>query len=182
VPTFAEKLKSLMRAHGDTTRSLGEAVGVTSAAVTGWRKNAVPRPDVARQIADHYEVSVEALLDDSRELMATVIEEPEHHLASAPLAAAAALARDQHGATAAGQAAFEKYLSTLRGMRTEAEQLAQGNVAEAVRIFDGMLASWLMAQSGSSAELEAAAKKLAALKQQAREGGHQGPPRARRHA
>ena len=66
--TLAEKLKNLMRQDGITTRSLGARVGVTSAAVTGWCNGASPRPAVTAKLAEFFGVSVDDLLDDTREL------------------------------------------------------------------------------------------------------------------
>ena len=59
-----------MRLRGQTTRSLGSAVGVSSAAVTGWSKpaGARPRPEVAKRLADYFDVTVDVLLDDSKDL------------------------------------------------------------------------------------------------------------------
>ena len=65
---FLEKLRLLMKQNGQTTRSLGDRVGVSSAAVTGWVNGARPRPAVAAQLAEFFGIDVEDLLDDTRDL------------------------------------------------------------------------------------------------------------------
>ncbi len=65
---FLEKLRLLMKQNGQTTRSLGDRVGVSSAAVTGWVNGARPRPAVAAQLAEFFGIDVDDLLDDTREL------------------------------------------------------------------------------------------------------------------
>ena len=98
--TFSDKLRRLMRDHGETTRSLGAAVGATSGAVTGWTNGAMPRPDAMRRLADYFGVKVEDLLDEARELPGSVetelLEENQatYGLALGPIKTAAALARE----------------------------------------------------------------------------------------
>lgn len=158
-----------MRMRGETTRSLGQAVGATSGAVTGWTKGAQPRGEVTRKLAEHFGVTLEVLLDDTRELPgeyaldnATENMTVAEHMAEVPLKAAAALAEARFGSGPRGQAAFEDYLRTIRGMRTEAEALAKGDARVAVEIFDRMLAAWLasqeIGQQLSTEEINAAAR------------------------
>lgn len=77
MPLFSEKLRRLMRVRGETTRSLGAAVDVTSGAVTGWTKGAEPRPDAAKRLADHFKIPVEVLLDDTRDLPGMAVDEAQ---------------------------------------------------------------------------------------------------------
>ena len=74
-----------MRRRGLTTRALGSAVGVTSAAVTGWTGGAKPRPDAAAKLADYFGVSVERLTNDALSL-GTEKPEPYRVIEEAPAA------------------------------------------------------------------------------------------------
>lgn len=145
--------------RGETTRSLGNAVGATSGAVTGWRNGASPRPDMAKRIAEHFGLSVETLLDDSRELpeeyASPLVEDPAEQLVAAPLAVAARQADKLPGTAKERQAAFEIYLRQLRDLRAEAEKIAAGNTPVAVALFEKMLATWLSLDPTSPLDSEA---------------------------
>jgi len=139
-----------MREHGETTRSLGAAIGVTSGAVTGWTNGSVPRPEATRRLADYFGVSVEDLVDDARELATPptlLLEEsaPEARLAAAPAKTAAALARRELGDAPAGQARFEQHLANLRALREESERLHPRDPATALTHFDTLLAAYIAA-------------------------------------
>lgn len=74
-----------MRLRGLTTRSLGSAVGVSSAAVTGWCKGARPRPEMCVKLAKVFDVSVEQLTNDALSL-GTEKPEPYRVIEEAPAA------------------------------------------------------------------------------------------------
>ncbi len=137
---FIQKLDLLRRQKGLSVRALATELGVGVGTVGGWLKEFRPRPQVARRLADFFDVSVEDLLDDTRELPVR----PEHNipLNTPPLQAAAAEAQRAPGETPAGQDAFQKYLEQIRAMRAEAERLAAGDQAKAIELFDHMLATW----------------------------------------
>ncbi len=145
--------------RGETTRSLGKAVGATSGAVTGWRNGATPRPDITRRIADYFGVAVEVLVDDARDLPADydapTAEETSDHLVAAPLEAAAKRANKLPGTAKERQEAFEIYLRHLRDLRAEAEKIAGGDTSVAVAVFDRMLAAWLSIEQQSPLDSEA---------------------------
>ena len=63
-----------MADQGETTRSLGAKVGVTSAAITGWCSGARPRASVTKKLADYFKISVETLTDDTKDLPAFAVE------------------------------------------------------------------------------------------------------------
>lgn len=117
-----------MRRRGLTTRALGSAVGVTSAAVTGWTSGAKPRPDATARLAAFFEVSVDDLLDDRRDLAA---DDTERRYTQAH-AVAEQYPEDNPKAR---QLAFEKHLErsahaktlrdTAKRLRDEAERLDQ---------------------------------------------------------
>lgn len=66
---FADKLSLLMRAHGISNRGLAERLGISHPPIGEWVKgNSLPRPAVAKQLADYFHVTVEDLLDDRRPL------------------------------------------------------------------------------------------------------------------
>lgn len=65
---FSQKISLLMRQNGLSTRSLGSAVGVSNGTVAGWMRTATPRPEAAVTLANYFGVSVDDLLDDTREL------------------------------------------------------------------------------------------------------------------
>lgn len=134
---FIQKLDLLRRKKGLSVRALATELGVGVGTVGGWLKEYRPRPQVARRLADYFGVSVEDLLDDARELPTD-----DASLNTAALPAAGAAAHREHGEAPAGQAAFETYLGQIRAMRAEAEQLAAGNHAKAIDLFDHMLATW----------------------------------------
>lgn len=61
---FAENLEKLCNSHGESLRQLAQAVGVDPSTASGWSRGAVPRKATLRKIAEHFEVSVEALLGE----------------------------------------------------------------------------------------------------------------------
>jgi len=176
VATFAEKLRRLMRDRGETTRSLGAAVGATSGAVSGWVYGAKPRPTVAKQIAAHFGVTVEQLLDETQDLPGGELSAAEQFLAEAPGAVAAARALEEKGNTEAGQHTFEEYLQHLRALREEVERYSPGDKAAAAEKFERAIAAWLASagirpkpntKSKTDDVLEAGARKLEELKRKA---------------
>ncbi len=145
---FAQKITSLMRRRGLSTRSLGAHVGVSNGTVAGWTKGAAPRPDAAKRLADYFQIPVDVLLDDARSLpveyeAARVEEERQEHMVSAPLRLAASAADKLSGTQAERQAAFEKYLRRIHEFRAAAEKVAGGNSTLAAMLFDRILAGWL---------------------------------------
>jgi len=168
-----------MRLHGETTRSLGTAVGATSGAVTGWTSGAKPRPDKAKLIAGYFGVPVDVLLDDAKDLPpaegSQVEESPSEFLAATPLRTAAKLALREHGQTPAGQTAFERHAAELHAMRAKAEREAGGDLREAMRRFVDMSAAYLAALERSDLDRSNAAarehaQKLHAAAKKAMEG------------
>jgi len=66
---FLQKLEALRVRHGLTERGLAQRVGFDQSSITRWRqRGALPRPGLAKQLADYFRVSVEDLLDDRRPL------------------------------------------------------------------------------------------------------------------
>ena len=76
-----------MRARGLSTRSLGDAVGVSNGTVAGWTRGAQPRPDVAKRLADHFGLAVATLLDDTVALPADPWQEVQERYSSAAILA-----------------------------------------------------------------------------------------------
>lgn len=117
-----------MRKRGLTTRSLATAVSVSNGTVFGWANGARPRPEVASRLAAYFEVVVDDLLDDSRDLPP---DEIERRYAEAKGVAEHYPADNQ----TARQLAFEKHLErssfaktlrdTAKRLRDEAERLDQ---------------------------------------------------------
>lgn len=104
-----------MAIRGETTRSLGSVVNVTSAAVTGWCNGAVPRPAVAKTLADYFQISAEDLMDDRRELPAEV--RGPSGVVAAPAPAPASRKQEDPAMT-------EQLIATLRSLQ---EQLTTQN-------------------------------------------------------
>jgi len=59
-----EKIKTLMHRNGMTQKALAELTGVSQAAVNGWLKNAVPRPDAMERLAAIFCISSDYLVTD----------------------------------------------------------------------------------------------------------------------
>ena len=62
---FWEKFDALCKKEGKTASAIAKELGVTSAAITGWKKGAIPRDAVLRRIAKYFNVTVEYLLSDA---------------------------------------------------------------------------------------------------------------------
>lgn len=66
---FPEKLRLLMRRHGLTQAALGTHLGVSQRAVGKWLAgDSAPGAEIGPRLADFFEVQVDDLLDDTREL------------------------------------------------------------------------------------------------------------------
>lgn len=150
---FSEKLSLLLRKRGLSHRALAEQLGLSNASVSAWAKGARPRPSVSTQLADYFGVTVEGLLDDSRDLPGAEpppqkleeVQMPYDFLAK-PLKTAAALAQREHGPDpAAGQATFERHLANLRAMRELAQSQNPRDPAAASAQLDTLLAAYIAA-------------------------------------
>ena len=56
--TFAASLERLIEEKGITQKELGDAIGTTQAAISGYVRGAKPKIDMAIKIADYFGVSV----------------------------------------------------------------------------------------------------------------------------
>lgn len=66
---FPDKLRLLMRRHGLTQTSLGASLGLSQRAVGKWLAgDSTPGAEIGPRLADFFDVSVDDLLDDTREL------------------------------------------------------------------------------------------------------------------
>lgn len=68
---FGEKLSQLMRRGGLSDRKMAQIIELSPKAVGNLRRDAAPRPDTARRIAEHFKLPIEVLLDPDRELPPT---------------------------------------------------------------------------------------------------------------
>ena len=109
---------------------MGYRTGRHSISEKAWRK------------LEHAE-ALAGLKSDS--IPASVEEAAAEYLVATPLRTAAALAMREHGDTPAGQTAFDRHRAELRAMRDKAERDAGGDLREAMRRFDDMLAAYLAA-------------------------------------
>lgn len=70
---FPDKVSALLSVRGLSQRALAAELGVSNGTVAGWVRGARPHPGAARQLADHFGVTVDDLLDDGRELPPEVL-------------------------------------------------------------------------------------------------------------
>ena len=170
-----------MRRSGLTTRDVGRAVDLDHSAVARWLKGTRPYPSSIAKLATFFEVPVEVLTDEGREIPPLrTVDERSRYLTEAPIKTAVQLANAVPGDQSARQKAFEEYLAFLHSVRAAAEAGAPGDPAEARRRFDHAMATWLAARDGSPAEIEAAKKKLDELKNPAASREADGRPKNRR--
>jgi transcriptional regulator with XRE-family HTH domain len=125
---FSEKITYLLQKRGLSHRALAEHLGLSNASVSAWAKGSRPRAGVAVQLAAYFEVSVEDLRDDSRELPG--IGPPKPQLTERPL-------RDVDRITLL-ISELERQIAALREERAaekaarDAEFMAQPGVADAL--------------------------------------------------
>jgi len=62
---FFEKLKKLCNKKGISISELATNLGYTTAAASGWKRGAQPRPSVIKTIADYFDVDVGYFYDDA---------------------------------------------------------------------------------------------------------------------
>lgn len=77
---FPKKIETLRAKRGWSQRAFAAAlreagIDVSQRAVSGWESGAVPRPDIAKKLADFFDLSLETLMDDSRDLASVVFDE-----------------------------------------------------------------------------------------------------------
>ena len=60
---FWDNFELLCRQNGVTPNAVAAAVGIkSSGTVTGWKKGALPRPSIAKKLADYFNVTTQYLL------------------------------------------------------------------------------------------------------------------------
>lgn len=72
--TFFKKLVTLCTRRGVSPRAVALAIGFDPSAIAQWkRRGGLPRPAISAQIADYFGITIEDLLDDTRELSTPAI-------------------------------------------------------------------------------------------------------------
>ena len=61
---FWEKFDALCKKEGKTASAIAKELGVTSAAITGWKKGAIPSGEALTKIAEHFGTTIEYLISD----------------------------------------------------------------------------------------------------------------------
>jgi len=75
--TFIEKFERLCRLHGLSERAAANRIGVNQSAISRWRsRGSLPRPSLAKKLADFFDTPVEILLNDDIEIPTAVLWKP----------------------------------------------------------------------------------------------------------
>ena len=119
---FHAKLDLLRKRQGLSVRALATALHVGVGTVGGWLKDIRPHPEAAKRVADFFAISVDDLLDDTKDL-------PPHPLRQAALAAQEAFPEDPRAAQATADSInYRRHwkttsLETARALRQKADEL-----------------------------------------------------------
>lgn len=65
---LAAKLRSLMTERGESSRALAVALGLSNSTVSAWLRGSQPHPAQLRQIAAHYSLPADVLVDNTKPL------------------------------------------------------------------------------------------------------------------
>lgn len=72
--SFAENLKQLRKEKGISQASLAKTIGISQSAVGYWeRGQKIPSSEMAKKLANYFNVTVDELLDDAMESFSTAI-------------------------------------------------------------------------------------------------------------
>lgn len=112
---FIEKLDRLCYHEGLSERALAAQLQISPSAVSRWRsRNALPRRAVMKKLADRFQLRVEDLLDDSKDLPVSAF---QNDLAEASKLASATFPLNKEAA----QILFEKQVSDQTWLRQRSE-------------------------------------------------------------
>lgn len=64
---FWDNYYQLCAKEGKTPNKLAAELGISSGTVTGWKRGALPRPQVMQKLCDHFAVTKEQLIADPSE-------------------------------------------------------------------------------------------------------------------